>query len=340
MGQGFLHWSNNFDEVQDFEGQIRNLSGGLGLMADADFYAGTRSQPLGDPKAGLSADLDALAAYVASLNKFANSPLRNADGTLTSDAVAGKTVFTNANCGSCHSGQAFTDSGANTFHDIGTLKPSSGMRLYGPLTGIDTPTLRDAWLTAPYLHDGSAATVSDAIQAHNDVSLTSQQLAQVAAYVSQIGAQESAAPLPPGTGTGVRGFYYNNTTFSPPIVLQRNDRINFTWGGSPGGTVTADQFSVRWQGKIQPPVSGSYLFQTDSDEGIRVWVNGQLIIDNFTAHTVTTDTSGAIQLTAGTKYDIRVDMYDLTGQAVAILRWKIPGYPSFAVVPRDRLYVN
>src|SRR6185436_8051788 len=62
MGHGFLHWSNNFDEVQDFEGQIRSLAGGSGLMADADFAAGTRSQPLGTKKAGVSADLDALAA--------------------------------------------------------------------------------------------------------------------------------------------------------------------------------------------------------------------------------------------------------------------------------------
>jgi mono/diheme cytochrome c family protein len=225
--QGFLHWSNNFDEVHDFEGQIRNLSGGLGLMPDAYFYAGTRSEPLGDPKAGLSADLDALAAYVASLNKFASSPLRNPDGTLTSDAVAGKTVFTDASCGSCHSGQAFTDSGANTLRDVGTLKPSSGMRLYGPLTGIDTPTLRDVWSSAPYLHDGSAATLADAVQAHDNVSLTSQQLAQVAAYVGEIGGQESSAPLPLGTGNGVTGAYYNNTTFSGAPVLQRTERINF-----------------------------------------------------------------------------------------------------------------
>jgi hypothetical protein len=158
--------------------------------------------------------------------------------------------------------------------------------------------------------------------------------------VSQIGAQESSAPLPPGTGTGVRGFYYNNTNFSGAIAKQRTERINFTWSDAPAPGVVADQFSVRWQGKIEAPVSGGYLFQTDSDEGMRVWVNGQIIIDNFTAHTVTTDTSAAIQLTAGTKYDIRVDLYDLTGQAVAILRWKIPGYASFAVVPRDRLYVN
>ena len=48
MGHGYLHWSANFDELQDFEGQIRQLRGGTGLMTDAAFYTGTRSdQPLG-----------------------------------------------------------------------------------------------------------------------------------------------------------------------------------------------------------------------------------------------------------------------------------------------------
>ena len=50
--QGRLHWSANFDEVQDFEGQIRTLPQGTGLMTDAQFATGTRSQPLGDRKAG------------------------------------------------------------------------------------------------------------------------------------------------------------------------------------------------------------------------------------------------------------------------------------------------
>ena len=48
--QGFLHWSGNFDEVQDFEGQIRALAGGTGLMSDAEFNTGTRTQTLGEPR--------------------------------------------------------------------------------------------------------------------------------------------------------------------------------------------------------------------------------------------------------------------------------------------------
>ena len=339
-GPGFLHWSNNFDEVQDFEGQIRALAGGTGLMADADFYAGTRSEPLGDRRQASAPTSTRSRPTSRSLDSFADSPFRNQDGSLTSDAEPGKSVFTNAACGTCHSGDAFTDSGANTFHDVGTLKASSGMRLYGPLLGIDTPTLRDAWETAPYLHDGSASTLSAAVQAHTNVSLNATELAQVAAYVQQIGGQEPAAPLPKGTGRGVRGYYYNNTSANGAPALQRTDRVNFTWSGSPGPGVNADHFSARWLGTLEAPVTGSYEIQTDSDEGIRVWIDGALVIDHLTAHLRTTDTSAAIQLTAGTKYSIRIDYYDLTGDAVAILRWSIPGSSSFAVVPRDRLYAN
>ncbi|HEX5163351.1 MAG TPA: putative Ig domain-containing protein [Steroidobacteraceae bacterium] len=224
--QGFLHWSGNFDELQDFEGQIRALAGGTGLMSDADFNTGTRSQPLGTTKAGVSADLDALAAYVASLNTFANSPLRN-NGAFTAAATAGRNVFIARNCAQCHGGTSFTDSAAANLRDIGTIKPSSGSRLGGPLNGIDVPTLRDVWATAPYLHDGSAPTIAAAISAHNGVSLSATDLNNLAAYVAEIGAQESSAPAPapnnpptlgnPGNQNGTVGVAVNlSLTASDP----------------------------------------------------------------------------------------------------------------------------
>ncbi len=194
-GQGFLHWSNNFDEVQDFEGQIRALSSGTGLMSDTAFATGTRSQPLGDSKAGLSADLDALAAYVASLNSFAPSPLRNGNGTLSSNAQAGRVIFANLNCAACHGGPGFTVSGAGNLMNIGTLTSASGQRLGGALTGIDIPTLRDVWATPPYLHNGSAPTLAAAIQAHSGVSVPAPDLPKLVAYVEQIGGDEGPAPV-------------------------------------------------------------------------------------------------------------------------------------------------
>lgn len=204
--QGRLHWSGNFDEVQDFEGQIRALAGGTGLMTAAQFATGTRSQPLGDAKAGVSADLDALAAYLVSLDTFAASPARQADGTLTSAGVAGRTVFQNQ-CISCHGGSAFTSSAAGLLKDIGTLKSTSGTRLGATLTGIDIPTLRDVWATAPYLHDGSAASVEDAIRAHTKLpALSAADLVSVSSFVRQIGGTEPAVTAP-STATFARGRY-------------------------------------------------------------------------------------------------------------------------------------
>jgi len=200
-GQGFLHWSNNFDELQDFEGQIRSLSGGTGLMSDEWFNAGTRSQPLGDSKAGLSPDLDALAAYVASLGAFDPSPARNGDGSLTAEGLQGREVFAQLNCAACHGGADYTTSGSGTLVDVGTLKAASGQRLGGPLTGIDVPTLRDVWATAPYLHDGSAASLSAAIEAHAAVPATDMQA--LVAFVEQIGGDEGPAPIADQDADGV-----------------------------------------------------------------------------------------------------------------------------------------
>ena len=194
MAHGKLHWSGNFDEVQDFEGQIRALAGGTGLMSDLQFNTGTRSQPLGDPKAGISADLDALSAYVTSLNKFTRSPFRNPDqsGTLTTEGQAGKTLFTSKNCASCHSATILTDSPQNLLHDVGTLKPGSGSRLGTPFTsmqnpGLDTPTLKGVWATSPYLHDGSAGTLSESISVHTNIpTLTTEEIRLLSVYLNQL----------------------------------------------------------------------------------------------------------------------------------------------------------
>ncbi len=172
MGNGPVHWSGNFDEIQDFEHDIRAAFGGTGLMDDADFQTGTRNEPLGDPKAGVSADLDTLVAYVTSLDEHLPSPHRRSDHTLTAAAQEGEVLFATLGCDGCHVPPAYTDStfvqpGAPLLHDVGTLGPGSGQRLGGPLTGIDTPTLRGLWNSPPYLHDGSAPTLRDVLTTAN-----------------------------------------------------------------------------------------------------------------------------------------------------------------------------
>ncbi|NND60251.1 MAG: c-type cytochrome, partial [Gammaproteobacteria bacterium] len=206
MAHGNVHWTANFDEIHDFENDMRGVFDGLGLMSDTDFNATT--DILGAPKAGLSEDLDAMAAFVATLTSVGLSPHREADGSLTAAAVAGRELYRNANCTSCHTRIEFTDSPQSFFHNIGSVDADTGGRLGEPLVngGLDTPTLRGLWHGAPYLHDGSAATLHDAVLAHTatatvgfDVTtLTPQQLDQLVAYLLQIDDSEPWAPHPDG----------------------------------------------------------------------------------------------------------------------------------------------
>ena len=339
--QGFLHWSNNFDEVQDFEGQIRTLAGGSGLMTDAQFTTGTRSQPLGTTKAGVSADLDALAAYVASLSVFDPSPWRPAAGTLSAQATEGRQVFATLNCASCHGGAAFTNSGVNNPANVGTIKPSSGQRLGGPLTGIDIPTLRDVWATAPYLHDGSAATLADAVRAHNNVSVNDTDLTRLVAYLREIGVDETSAPSPQVSGGGLIGRYYGGVALAGNPLLTRTEAVNFDWGSSaPGPGVPANQFSVRWTGTITIPTTGSYRLRTVSDDGVRLWLNGVQRIDDWTNHGSLTDTTATLSFTAGQRIAVTLEYYENTGNAVMRLQWRLPGSNSYVAIPAANLNAN
>jgi hypothetical protein len=178
---------------------------------------GTRGQPLGEPKAGLSAELDALAAYVTSLEHVNPSPYRNSDGSLTPEAVAGKARFEKLGCNFCHGGNDFTDSARGMLHDVGTITAKSGMRAGEPLFGFDTPTLLGVWETPPYLHDGSAPTLRDVLTTNNPndlhgfvSALTSDELDELVAYVEQIDNELPMRRLPfdppvPEGGTGGTG---------------------------------------------------------------------------------------------------------------------------------------
>jgi DNA-binding beta-propeller fold protein YncE len=199
-GQGPLHWTANFDEVQDFEHDIRNEFGGTGLMSNALFFAGTRDEPLGDRKAGQSADLDALAAYAGSLDRVGRSPYRVDANTLSASATAGRALFQQSGCARCHGGAAFTDSAQRRWHDVGTVA-ATDMRAGRPLQGFDTPTLRGLWREGSYLHDGRSADPIAALLAsgarHGAVAaLSTAERQQLLDYLRSIDDNEPAAPAP------------------------------------------------------------------------------------------------------------------------------------------------
>jgi len=142
-----IHWSADRDEVQDFEHTIRSpLMQGRGLIRGIVFDS------LGEKNAGLSRELDALAAY-ANSHQFRMSP--HAKSGLSESALRGKELFFSSQtaCATCHSGSYFTDL---KLHDVGTGQDDP-TELIGPL--FDTPTLLGIYRSAPYLHHGKAETL-------------------------------------------------------------------------------------------------------------------------------------------------------------------------------------
>ncbi|MEZ4332639.1 MAG: NPCBM/NEW2 domain-containing protein [Myxococcota bacterium] len=199
-GYGRPHWTGNFDEIQDFEGQIRALNLGTGLLANPDFLA--TADPLGTPKAGLSADLDALAAYVASLVDPLPSPHRPTAAGLSAAATQGRLAFVELGCLACHVEPTLTDSPSALRHDVGTIDAASGQRLGGPLDGFDTPGLLGVWASPPFLHDGSAATLEAAIATHADYeALPAATLDALAAFLREAEPID-LEPLGDGDGDG------------------------------------------------------------------------------------------------------------------------------------------
>ena len=194
---GPVHWTANFDEIQDFENDIRAAFGGHGFMAQADFDAA--SDPLGEPKAGASEDLDALSAYVHSLASFGRSP-HGAEGGLPEAAQRGRDVFERRDCLDCHAGERLTDSG-RARHDVGTAAAGSGQRLGAPLDGFDTPTLRGLYRSAPYFHDGSAATLGDVLARHGEV--PAEERADLVAFLMALDDVSLGYEEPDGPDAGV-----------------------------------------------------------------------------------------------------------------------------------------
>ncbi|MBW3622945.1 MAG: cadherin-like domain-containing protein [Armatimonadetes bacterium] len=146
-------------------------------------------------------------------------------------------------------------------------------------------------------------------------------------------------PIPtPGTGDGLTGAYFSNIHLNGEPALRRIDPVlHFDWfSGPPAPELPADGFSVRWTGQIQPQHSETYTFTTYTDDGVRLWVNGQLLIDDWTDHPPK-ENSGAIALEAGKKYDIKIEYFELHMVAVAQLIWSSPSTPR-QIVPRNRLY--
>jgi glucose/arabinose dehydrogenase len=136
---------------------------------------------------------------------------------------------------------------------------------------------------------------------------------------------------------GLVGRYYDNADFTATRVSRIDSMLSFDWGeDAPVATMDADTFAVRWTGHVQPRYTEAYTFSTQTDGKVKLWINHQLIIDNWTDHDLAED-SGTITLVAGQKYHLRMDYVETTGRASAGLLWS-SARQSKELIPENLLF--
>ena len=145
-----------------------------------------------------------------------------------------------------------------------------------------------------------------------------------------------------GHGDGLGVTYFTGVNLDPTegtTVHQVDKKVDFSKDNGPqfpDGSLGQDNFSARWVGQVQPRFSETYTFTTVSDDGVRLWVNGQMLVDDWTYHGSTED-SGTITLRAGGRYDIKMEFFQGGGGAEAHLLWASASQQR-QVIPQSQLY--
>ena len=140
-------------------------------------------------------------------------------------------------------------------------------------------------------------------------------------------------------GNGLQAQYYNALNLTDPALVRVDSEVNFDWGnGSPDASIGTDDFSVRWSGSVEADFTESHTFIINANDGARLWVNGQLLIDQFVGGSLT-DESASIDLIAGRRYDIQLEYLESTGNASVSLEWSSPS-TAREIIPAANLHAS
>lgn len=136
---------------------------------------------------------------------------------------------------------------------------------------------------------------------------------------------QSSCLVPPhhkGGKHGLKGEYFDNPDLAgKPALVRLDSEVDFDWGiGSPDPKIPCDNFSVRWTGKLVPPESRSYEFNLAADDGVRLWLDGRLLIDSWHDRGLTSDIV-QVRMQKGKSHDIKIEYYERTGTAIAQFSW-------------------
>ena len=138
--------------------------------------------------------------------------------------------------------------------------------------------------------------------------------------------------------SGLTGIYFNNSDFTGSTTSRNDKTIAFTWrGASPATNISGTTFSVRWHGVVKPYTTENHTFITRNNDGVRLWVDGKLLIDSWKSQPTTTR-SATIALKQNRLYDIRVEHFaDSGGSQTMQLTWDTPTRAS-GYIPSTRQF--
>ncbi len=145
-------------------------------------------------------------------------------------------------------------------------------------------------------------------------------------------------------GTGLRASYYKNMTLDPSGIagIRVDSTVDYNWdkGSAPLGV--GDDFSIKYEGYVLADYSEDYIFCTDSDDGLRLYIDGALVFDDWTDHAAREGCTSPISLTAGNKHSVKLEFYENGGHAVIRLKWRSSSQTSDSteVIDQRHLFAN
>jgi hypothetical protein len=193
-----------------------------------------------------------------------------------------------------------------------------------------------------YTLDGSVPT-PHATPYSGPITISSNATLSVRAYVSGMnpsGYTVAYYQINPtvGDGNGLSGAYYSNVNFSGLPISESDPDINFNWNGAPPiAGIPGKYWSATWTGTILPYETGGYTFSTFSSDGVLVYIDGHLVINDWTHHSPQWDTGTPINLSGGSKHTISIKYYAGSSSSILELYWQSKGLQK-QIVPQTQLY--
>ncbi|MEO8290037.1 MAG: PA14 domain-containing protein [Gaiellaceae bacterium] len=139
---------------------------------------------------------------------------------------------------------------------------------------------------------------------------------------------------------GLRGQYYDTPSFKVWKLTRTDPTVDFDWGDeSPDPQLSPGSFSVRWTGELEPEFSETYTISVLCSDGVRLWIDGTRVIDDWVAHPPV-ERSVSLNLTAGRRYRIKLEYlsgYSHNGPSLVKLFWSSASRPK-EVIPQARFH--